>query len=112
MPFSLNLILYPRSVASETAFQDISRKALNPIVAPALLSIPAVTVPVDGADGAVTSAVRLATVVADLSVLKEDSIPDLETALNFTKYVAPVPTDMTFVPADLNESPALTYDSP
>lgn len=73
-----------------------------------LLSIPAVTVPVDGAAGAVTSAVRLATVVADLSVLKFDSMPDLETALSFTKYVAPVPTAITFVPDDLKESAALT----
>ena len=57
VPFSLNLILYPLSVASDTADQDKSIYALKPIVAPEELSIPGVAIPDVGAVGPVLSTV-------------------------------------------------------
>ena len=69
VPFSLNLILYPRNVESETADQAISIYALKPIVAPAELSIPAVAVPDAGAEGPVVSITTGVTGVTEDAVL-------------------------------------------
>jgi hypothetical protein len=64
VPFSLNLILYPLSVALDTADQDTSTYALNPIVAPAELSMPGVTEPDVGRGGP-----SLSTVTAGVGVI-------------------------------------------
>ena len=50
--------------------------------------------------------------MASCSVLKADTVPLLVTALSFIKYVAPVDTEITFVPAALNVYPVFTYEPP
>ena len=84
VPFSLNLILYPRNVGSETADHCISTYALNPIVAPVELSIPGVAEPDVGRRGPSVSTVTAGVGVIFCAAEKSVDTPTSDVNLALT----------------------------